>query len=283
MNQLQKGILAGIAGAIAGAFAYVAHRELNQLEVTEYAIGRPERGGTPLRLLQLSDLHVHHHLRPRHLRLVETVRRLHPDLILLTGDAVDQWGTAFPLDRLLQLLPAQVPKAAILGNHDYKSGIGLPTFRRLYARHNAVLLVNESVTYQFGDTRLVITGLDDGLQGVPDFARAVRELGPTDHHLVLIHRPMQQEEVLSQLPKINARRPPGQQLHVGYMLAGHTHGGQITFFGFAPYLPKLSGKYIKGWFNGQLPLLYVSRGFGSSILPFRYGAPPEITLFHYYP
>jgi predicted MPP superfamily phosphohydrolase len=283
MNQLQKGILAGIAGTIAGALAYVAHGELNQLEVTEYAIGRPERGGTPLRLLQLSDLHLRHHLRPRHLRLMETVRRLRPDLILLTGDAVDRWGVAFPLDRLLQLLPAGVPKAAILGNHDYKSGIGTAAFRRLYARYNGVLLVNESVTYQFGDTRLTITGLDDGRLGAPDFARAVQDLGPTEHHLVLIHRPVQQEDVLRQLRGINAGRPPGAGLNVQYLLAGHTHGGQITCFGFAPYLPSQSGKYVKGWFNGQPPRLYVSRGFGASIVPFRYGAPPEITLFHYYP
>lgn len=283
MNPLQKRLLAGIAGAIAGAFAYAAHRELNQLEVTEYAIGRPERGGTPLRLLHLSDLHLRYHLRPRHLRLAETVRRLRPDLILLTGDAVDRWGMAFPLDRLLQLLPAEVPKAAILGNHDYKSGIGIPAFRRLYARHNGLLLVNESVTYAFGDTRLVVTGLDDGLRGVPDFARAVRDLEATGHHLVLIHRPGQQEDVLRQLAGINAARPPDRQLGVGYLLAGHTHGGQITFLGFAPYLPRQSGKYIKGWFNGKPPLLYVSRGFGASLIPFRYGAPPEITLFHYYP
>ncbi len=286
MDPLQKVILAGaagITGAMAGAFAYVAHRELNQLEVTQYAIGRPERGGTPLRLLQLSDLHLRRHLRVRHRRLAETVRRLRPDLILLTGDAVDRRGVALPLDQLLQLLPAEVPKAAILGNHDYKSGVGTEGFRRLYARHNGLLLVNESVTYRFGDTCLVVTGLDDGLRGVPDFARAVRDLGPTDHHLVLIHRPVQQEDVRRQLPGLNAGRPADRQLRVGYLLAGHTHGGQITFFGFAPYLPKLSGKYIKGWFNAQPPLLYVSRGFGASMVPFRYGAPPEITLFHYYP
>jgi predicted MPP superfamily phosphohydrolase len=261
----------------------VAHGELNQLEVTEYAIGRPDRGGTPLRLLQLSDLHLRHHLEPRHLRLIETIRRLRPDLILLTGDAVDRWGAAFPLDSLLQLLPAEVPKAAILGNHDYKSGIDIPAFRQLYARYNGVLLVNESVTYQLGDTRLVVTGLDDGRLGVPDFAQAVQDLGPTDHHLVLIHRPVQQEDVLHQLRGINAGRRPGEGLNVGYLLAGHTHGGQILLFGFAPYLPKLSGRYIKGWFNGQPPRLYVSRGFGASLVPFRYGAPPEITLFHYYP
>jgi hypothetical protein len=196
---------------------------------------------------------------------------------------VDRWGTVLPLDRFLQLLPAGVPKAAILGNHDYKSGIDIPTFRRLYARHNGVLLVNESVTYAFGNTRLVVTGLDDARHGVPDLARAVGNLGSTDHHLVLIHRPVQQEDVRQQLPRINAGRSPDRQLHVGYLLAGHTHGGQITFFGYAPYLPKLSGRYVKGWFNRHSPRLYVSRGFGTSLVPFRYGAPPEITLFHYYP
>jgi predicted MPP superfamily phosphohydrolase len=64
------------------------------------------------------------------------------------------------------------------------------------------------------------------------------------------------------------------------MLAGHTHGGQIRFFGFAPVLPRGSGGYVSGWYRGRSRLpMYVSRGIGTSLLRARFGAPPEIPVF----
>jgi predicted MPP superfamily phosphohydrolase len=64
------------------------------------------------------------------------------------------------------------------------------------------------------------------------------------------------------------------------MLAGHTHGGQIRVFGFAPVLPRGSGGDVSGWYrgDGRLPL-YVSRGIGTSLIRARLGAPPEVSLF----
>jgi predicted MPP superfamily phosphohydrolase len=46
-------------------------------------------------------------------------------------------------------------------------------------------------------------------------------------------------------------------------------------------LPKKSGNYINGWYNKEEPYLYVSNGFGTSEVPFRFGARPEITMFYY--
>ncbi len=284
MTQKQKKVLAGAAAAaVAGLVTCIVCNEREKLEVNEYDIGHPERGGTPLRLLQLSDLHLHHRIAPRHLRLAETVRNLRPDLILLTGDTLGRGGLAFALDRFLLLLPTEVPKVAILGNHDYRNGISVHEFRRIYARHNGTLLVNESIAYQLGSTRLLFTGLDDCIRGVSDFARAVCDVGAETHHLVLIHSPLQQEDVLRQLPVINAQRTPSNHLKPSYFFAGHIHGGQIRLFGYAPYLPKKSGRYLKGWYNNTNPYMYVSKGFGTSLLPLRLGAQPEVTLFRYFP
>ncbi|MCK5075659.1 MAG: hypothetical protein KAR38_04750 [Calditrichia bacterium] len=60
------------------------------------------------------------------------------------------------------------------------------------------------------------------------------------------------------------------------MLSGHTHGGQITFFGLAPILPRGSGKYVSGWYEKEKIKLYVSRGIGTSVIPFRFMSLPEI-------
>lgn len=64
------------------------------------------------------------------------------------------------------------------------------------------------------------------------------------------------------------------------MLSGHTHGGQIAVGGWAPLVPPGSGRYVRGWFRGDgAPPLYVSRGIGTSVLPLRFGATPELAVF----
>ena len=60
------------------------------------------------------------------------------------------------------------------------------------------------------------------------------------------------------------------------VLSGHTHGGQITFLGIAPFKPQGSGKYLKGWYKKSGPKMYISKGIGTSILPIRFGARAEM-------
>jgi len=63
------------------------------------------------------------------------------------------------------------------------------------------------------------------------------------------------------------------------MLAGHTHGGQITFFPLYNLSPTLlETKYVRGNFTIGNMLLIVTRGLGMSLVPFRLNSTPEITL-----
>ena len=62
-------------------------------------------------------------------------------------------------------------------------------------------------------------------------------------------------------------------------LSGHTHGGQVAFMGWAPLRPAGSGRFVQGFYEVPGCRLYVSRGVGTSILPIRWGAPPEIAVF----
>ena len=52
--------------------------------------------------------------------------------------------------------------------------------------------------------------------------------------------------------------------------------------GFTPMLPPGVGRYVKGWFRDRSPMLYVSKGVGTSILPVRFGARAEIAVFNYH-
>jgi uncharacterized protein len=236
-----------------------------------------------LRLLLLSDLHLRHWLTKKHTRLAEKIQQLAPDLILMTGDAIDKHGKIQVLDHFLSLIDSKIPKAAILGNHEYKSGVDINQLKQIYEHYNGHLFINESKVYTLKNIQLTVTGIDDFIEGKDNLAQAVKDIGNQEHHFLLIHSPLQQEKVKTELDKINARRPDGEQLNISYIFAGHNHGGQVTLFGlFAPVLPKKSGNYLKGWYNQEKPYLYLSKGFGTSTLPFRFGARAEITLFYYY-
>jgi predicted MPP superfamily phosphohydrolase len=61
----------------------------------------------------------------------------------------------------------------------------------------------------------------------------------------------------------------------------YTHGGQVSLLGIRPFMPPGCGDYVQGWYRERGPDLYVSRGIGTSILPIRIGARPEVPLFTY--
>jgi hypothetical protein len=68
---------------------------------------------------------------------------------------------------------------------------------------------------------------------------------------------------------------------VDLLLAGHTHGGQVAPFGLALTLPSGSGRYVAGWYRDAGPPMYVSRGIGTSLIPVRLGATPELVRFEW--
>lgn len=239
-------------------------------------------GKEKLRLLLLTDLHFRTSLWPWHYRLARKINELKPDLIMITGDTLDRTGKICPMDRFFSLLDRDIPKVAIPGNHDYKAEAAIPLLDKIYSKYNCRLLINSTETFRLKEKKLVVTGLDDFIESESCFTDAVKDAGKENHHILLIHSPLQQELVKKQIREINEKKSAGQQLNISYIFAGHNHGGQITFFGYAPKLPVKSGNYLNGWYNSDEPYLYISRGFGVSTVPFRFGARSEITLFNYW-
>jgi predicted MPP superfamily phosphohydrolase len=249
-------------------------------EINTFRIGKSNSSDT-IKILQLTDLHFKHYYPSYFKRLSQKVNELHPDLIIFTGDVLDTGGLPWPVNRFFDQLDIHTPKAAILGNHDHLSGVSLKTIRNIYERHNCDLLINESKRYSINSKSIMVTGLDDMIEGYPSFSRAVQQVGREDHHILLLHSPLQQESVQKELKKLNTQRSFSQQLNISYIFAGHNHGGQVRFLNFAPVLPKKSGHYVNGWYNSNSPYLYVSKGIGTSALPFRFGARAEVTVFEY--
>jgi predicted MPP superfamily phosphohydrolase len=218
-----------------------------------------------LRIVQVSDLHVHG-ICTLVRQLIEQLHEAQADLIVITGDSIDRAGSLPLLDRLLGEFPRSPRVLAILGNWEHRSGIGPDQFARAYARHGIELLVNQSIELEHRGRTVRITGLDDILDGRPDAAMALRDSRPLDHHLVLTHCPISRDTL---------GLPPEHPASL--VLSGHTHGGQVAPFGVATILPPGCGRYVAGWYrDADGPPLYVSRGIGTSLLPIRIGATPEL-------
>lgn len=222
-------------------------------------------GPRRIRLLQVSDLHLHR-IGGLETRLLEAIHGARPDLIVFTGDVIDRANDLWPFEMLLRELPQGPRMFAIPGNWEYWSGVRFEALERTYDRHDVQLLVNRSVEVELAETTVRITGLDDLRAGRPDPAAALADARPCPHHLVLAHCPATRD---------TASFPAGHAPSL--MLSGHTHGGQVAPLGLPLVLPAGSGRYVAGWYrDAGLPPLYVSRGIGTSQMPLRIGATPEL-------
>jgi len=252
-----------------GVFLYARFVEPARLEVTSHCVESSRIPGSSdgLRMVQISDLHLSRYYDTTRLkRVVEQVNRLEPSVLLCTGDIFDDYPTysdhASELLAVLQKLQAP-HRFAVLGNHDYSKNTQDAVIAFLEAAGFTVLN-NECV--QLETLGITITGIADCMFGGGRID-VLDDLQEDGFQLVLCHEP-------DLFAEIGA-------LPVDLMLSGHTHGGQIRIGSYAPMLPRMGKLYLAGMYradNARGSKLYVNRGLGTSQLPLRFMAVPEITL-----
>jgi len=259
--------------------------EPGMVEFTHHELGaRSPASPTPLRFAQLSDLHLSS-VGAMHREIATTLGGLDLDFLIITGDAIDGNHYLQDLDDLLALFAADLPKYAILGNWEHWGHVSIGTLGELYAARNGNLLVNATEEIRHGDKRMLITGIDDYIAGMPSIEHALRDIPPAAHHLILAHCPMHRDYLADYtmiVTRDTSRVNPAidfDSYRARYLFAGHTHGGQVNIAGVRPFMPKGSGSYVQGWYRDRMPHMYVSRGVGTSILPVRIGAHPEVAIF----
>lgn len=232
--------------------------------------------GTPISLVQITDLHLPG-FGGHEQRIAHSVNEMRPDVIAITGDSIDHKSRLPVLAEFMDALDRKIPKIAILGNWEYWSGVDLAQLAALYEGRNTTLLVNRSATLDLRGKRIRFVGIDDLVGGRPDLSISFEDKSPVDAEVILAHCPQHRNLVRNSS---------------SLMLSGHTHGGQINLFGFAPFCPKGSGNFVRGWYGVVKPQgaervitlqtpapLYVSRGLGTSILPIRFDSTPELARF----
>lgn len=249
-------------------------------EVRYFSIGNGKR--KRVKLVLLTDLHLRNNIWPYYTRLAKKINRLRPAVLLIAGDILDSSGQLNTVKEFFASLNRGMLKVAIAGNHDHINHTSISKLKQTLQQYNCKLLMNESVVYNFEGKQIAITGLDDFIKGNPDVTKAVENIGYQNNHLLLVHSPLQQENAMKQIRQINETRNDTERINISYIFAGHNHGGQVKLMGMAPVLPKMSGDYLQGWYNENEPYLYVSKGFGTTRLPIRFGSRAEITVFNYY-
>jgi len=229
-------------------------------------------GAPPLRLAQLSDLHMRV-FRKRHSRLVEVVNERKPDLLFLTGDLVSRHPFTWELaENLISQFDPRLGIFACPGNHEAKSIRRPSALKELMAGWGVILLINESHTIETESGTVRVSGLDDLAHGWPNFAETFQDGARGGYSILLSHAPL-------------AARLIGEKAGVNLILSGHTHGGQLRIPLLWPrMLPSCHGGYPAGLYDLGWGHLYVNRGFGGSIwMPLRFRCPAEVTFFEIRP
>jgi predicted MPP superfamily phosphohydrolase len=287
--------LAGVAGAMGGVGiaasttsavrrAFMVEPEL--VSVTRHQVGGSGQVTTPsLRVVQLTDLHLDS-IGAHEERVAAAVRAERPDLVVFTGDSIDDEAHIGVFGEFLDMLDGRTRKFAVVGNRERSGGIDLRELERVYAKRGCELLINDVADLRIDGRRVLITGLDDLIGGTPDPARALVGSDPTPNHLLLAHCPAQRDAIRWERvsPVATAGIAEGPEVDLApyrphWMLSGHTHGGQIAPFGLTPFRPRGSGRYVSGWYRDVMPALYVSRGIGTSLIDARHRAMPEVPVF----
>lgn len=220
-----------------------------------------------IKIIQISDLHINS-LHSFHRSIAKKINSIKPDLIFITGDSVNTTKNIETLNEFLVLIDKSIQKYAIIGNREYKENVDLVKLKNSYKKNNCELLVNENRNFIKKNRSISIIGMDDLIEGNPDFNKSIKDIKPSDTNVVLIHCP-EHRDLIEQ---------KNGDLKIDLILSGHTHGGQISFFGYALFKPIGSGKYIKGWYKEKEPKLYVSKGIGTSYIPIRFGSRAEMVV-----
>jgi predicted MPP superfamily phosphohydrolase len=248
-------------GSLAGVWGCLVPLRIDRVPITLDDLP-PTLDGK--RIAIIGDLHVGLFSRPSRLRQIfETASALHPDVIFVAGDSVDDDPYFVP--KLLagaRAADPSIPIVGVLGNHEM---YGAPFEAIDKMRGGRIhLLVNEGLAVR----GLWFAGLSDYAARdprlLPNVQAALANRPPNAYPIVIAHQPKAFADARSQ--------------HVALTLCAHTHGGQLGIRQLRWTLAGLFVRYPIGLYREAGAQLYVHTGSGYWLLPFRLGITPEISL-----
>lgn len=255
-----------LLGLAATAYAYREATSTPRVRTARVALPGWPAGARPIRAVLISDIHVAGPDMPpaRLARIVSQIDTLRPDVVLIAGDLVSQKMTS---TRVYSMAQAIAPLArlrprlgtfAVLGNHDHWADAS--GARAALAKAGVRLLENAAAVAG----PLVIGGLGDDFTRRDDLpVTLVRMRSLPGVPILLSHSPDPFADLSGEL---------------ALMLAGHTHCGQIAPWPLGPIVTesRYGLRYACGMVRERGRTLIVTAGLGTSGLPLRMGAPPDM-------
>lgn len=264
--RLVKGAVMASPVAVTG-FAMAVSRAKVSLEEVEVRVPGLPKDLDGLRLVQLSDIHLSPFLSEREFaRAVDMANETKAQVALVTGDLITRAGD--PLEACLNQLGRLKADAGVygcMGNHEIYARSVRETGEGA-ARRGIPFLRMAVAKLRFGNAWLNLAGVDYQYFGEPYLVGAERLRDPAAFNLLLSHNP----DVF----------PVAARQGFDLVLAGHTHGGQVTVEYLHQWLnvARFYTPFVSGLYRQQKAAMYVSRGIGTVGLPARIGAPAEVSL-----
>jgi len=251
-----------------GYGTYIERHNFRVREVDLPLTGLPP-GLDGLRILHLTDIHLSVFLSELEFAgVIDASNELRANLAVITGDLISSRGD--PLDACIGQLARLKSEAGIfgcLGNHErYARAEHYTT--QASAQRGINFLRSRAQQLRFGDSVLNLAGVDYQRRGDQDsyLHGAEAMIVPGACNILLSHNP----DVF----------PAAAERGYNLLLAGHTHGGQISIeiLDQAINPARFFTPYVYGLYRAGTAAAYVSRGIGTVGIPARFGAPPEISL-----
>ena len=274
------GLLALFIPPLVMAYGAWIGRERPQLKEVELRLENLPESFDGYRLVQISDIHARSYANRQKslLRVVEIINSQNPDLIAFTGDIITLDASELgPIKEILKELKAKDGIVAVVGNHDYgiysdpshkrPSGEILSDVIKEEKTMGWNVLMDENIKISRNQDSIAVVGVQNTSPSrhFPSKGNLNKASEGTEgmFRILLTHDPMHWEAELL-----------GKDYPL--TLSGHTHAMQFSLLGWCPSIYIF--KQYRGLYSEGQQHLYVNIGLGETILPFRIGTRPEITL-----
>ena len=217
------------------------------------------------RIAFISDLHYKSLLKEKGLNnLVRLLNDQKPDVLLMGGDYQEGCEYVEPLFAALARVKTPMGTFGVMGNNDYERCHD--EIIRTMKHYGMRPLEHEVDTLRKDGQQIIVAGVCNPFDLKQNGVSPTLALSPNDFVILLVHTPDYVEDV--------------SVANTDIALAGHTHGGQVRVFGYAPIQNSHYGtRFLTGLaYNSTKMPLIVTNGIGTSQMPVRIGAPAEIIM-----
>jgi hypothetical protein len=199
--------------------------------------------------------------------VVEKINKIHPDLIILTGDYVDVDTSGIdPMLEYLSKLKSKHGILACMGNHDGWQANG-QFFKTRFEKNGIQFLINENTALKINNETLHIAATDHIWYGNPNPVATLKGISNDAPLITMVHEPDYFDTMLKHRDHY-------------LQLSGHTHGGQcrVPLINYAPKKVDYGRNYIHGTYTKENSSIFVTKGLGTTDLRVRFSCLPEIAL-----